>query len=71
MSKLLEDPKVADLVEKSEAKATKAEAKRAMNVVKEVMQTAINTAREAKDHNLAKQLVAVKKDLNEGLKEAA
>lgn len=66
MSKLLEDPKIAALVEKESAKAVKAERARALNVVKGEVE--VNKTNEDK---AAKKLVAgVLKNIGDGIKAA-
>lgn len=69
MSKLLEDEKVAALVEKEVAKGVKAETKRVLELVK-------NTATEVKedgdlDKGVKKGLAERFKDLTTAIKEAA
>lgn len=63
MSKLLEDPKVAALVEKEVAKAVKAETKRCLEVVK--------AAELPEDKATAKAVKEVIKGIIAGIKEAA
>lgn len=63
MSKLLEDPKVAALVEKKVAKAVKAETKRCLEVVKGIELP--------EDKAAAKAVKEVLKSVIAGIKEAA
>ena len=67
MSKLLEDPKVTALVEKTEKIATKAETKRVLEVVK----AATEANKETEDKAVKKAVAEVLKGIVAGIKEAA
>lgn len=67
MSKLLEDPKVAALVEKTEKNATKTETKRCLEVVK----AATEANKETEDKAVKKAVAEVLKGIVAGIKEAA
>ena len=67
MSKLLEDPKVAALVEKTEKNAVKAETKRVLEVVK----SATEANKETEDKAVKKAVAEVLKGIVAGIKEAA
>jgi hypothetical protein len=67
MSKLLEDPKVAALVEKTEKNATKAETKRVLSIIKDCKE-----ANKVEENKATKKVVAdLLKALEAGIKEAA
>ena len=59
MAKLIEDPKVAALVEREATKAEKAERRRVLAVVKE----AVAENREEEDKEVKKVVAAILKDL--------
>ena len=66
MSKLLEDPKIAVLVEKEATKAVKAERVRALNVVKGEVE-----ANKTNEDKVAKKSVAgILKNITDGIKAA-
>lgn len=67
MSKLLEDPKVAALVAKHEAAATKAATKAAIEVVK----AAIEDNKDVEDKVVKKAVAEVLKGIVASIKEAA
>ena len=67
MSKLLEDPKVAALVEKEVAKAKKEATKAALAAVKE----AVDANKEVEDKGVKKAVAEVLKSVTAGIKEAA
>jgi hypothetical protein len=67
MSKLLEDPKVAALVEKEVAKAKKEATKAALAAVKE----AVDANKEVEDKGIKKAVAEVLKSVTAGIKEAA
>lgn len=63
MSKLLEDPKVAVLVEKSVAAATKAETKRILSIVKDCAVSAKELEDKAAKKAVADALKAITADI--------
>lgn len=68
MSKLLEDPKVAALVEKSVAAATKAETKRVLEIVKTQSNLDENVATSAQQKETRKVVTQVFKQLTAAIK---
>lgn len=75
MSKLLQDEKVAALVEKEVAKAVKAETKRVLTVIKEAElpedKTAAKSTELPEDKAAAKAAKEAIKSIQAGIKEAA
>ena len=63
MSKLLEDPKVAALVEKMAVAATKAETKRILSIVKDGAASANNLEDKAAKKAVAEALKAITADI--------
>jgi hypothetical protein len=70
MAKLIDDPKVVELVAKEVVKGVKAERARAVKVVNTYLADAVATARETGERVLVKPLGDAKKALMESLKDA-
>lgn len=68
MSKLLQDPKVAELVGKETAKATKAQTKRILAIVKDISTEQVGAAKEGGQKELAKALSQIAKDITAAIK---